>query len=73
MVAWMACGRLPAREAPEVRADVSLWCANCALGWPTFLAPVTHGVHVPFDSECSAPRGVPTPERDPYIGGKLNA
>jgi hypothetical protein len=32
MVAWMACGRLPAREAPEVRADVSLWCANCTLG-----------------------------------------
>jgi hypothetical protein len=43
------------------------------LAWPTFLAPVPYGVHVPFDSECSAPRGVPTPERDPDIGGKLKA
>ena len=63
----------------ELTCDVASTIANppgpseCTLGWPTFLAPVPHGVHVPFDSECSAPRGVPTPERDPYIGGKLNA
>jgi hypothetical protein len=45
-------------DAPNrVVEPISSWVHSRILAWPTFLAPVPHGAHIPFDSECSAQEG----------------